>query len=232
MMLFLQSSARLSTCYSYIGIAMASALRMGLHRSLPAHFNLIERETRKRVFWLIRRVDVYVGALLGLPKTLADEDIDQDYAMEVDDEYITEDVILPMPEGKISLMAAANAHLRLTRILAKVIKYVYPIKGIKRSANARTVQSYVVSYARIKEIQEDMQEWMDQLPMQLRIGGEASSALLRFALSWLSLVTIVSDEGTSQGSATTSHILCSPSDDPVQAIPALPIETELGRSDG
>src|ERR1700753_1664479 len=88
MILFLQSSAKLSTCYSYIGVALRSALRMGLHRNFDANFSPIERETRKRVFWVIRKMDTYVGALLGLPHTMSDEDIDQDYPVEVDDEYI------------------------------------------------------------------------------------------------------------------------------------------------
>src|SRR5437762_5199435 len=94
MVLFLQSSANLSTCYSYIGVALRSSLRLGLHRSISNSFNPIERETRKRVFWIVRKMDTYVGALLGLPKTLSDDDIDQVFPLEVDDEFITRDGIL------------------------------------------------------------------------------------------------------------------------------------------
>lgn len=67
MVLFLQSSAKLSTCYSYVGIALRSALRLGLHRNVVADFNPIERELRKRIFWVVRKMDVYVSTLLGLP---------------------------------------------------------------------------------------------------------------------------------------------------------------------
>ena len=76
MIQFLQSSAKLSTCYAYIGVALRSALRMGLHRSFNLKFNPIEAETRKRIFWVTRRMDTYVGAMLGLPRFLDDEDID------------------------------------------------------------------------------------------------------------------------------------------------------------
>ena len=54
-----------------------SALRMGLHRSYAGQFNPIEAEIRKRVFWIVRKLDIYVGAMLGLPQTLSDDDIDQ-----------------------------------------------------------------------------------------------------------------------------------------------------------
>ncbi|KAI9785062.1 MAG: hypothetical protein M1816_000532 [Peltula sp. TS41687] len=178
MILFLQCSARLTTCYSYIGIALRAALRMGLHRSLSTRFTPVERETRKRVFWAIRKLDIYAGAILGLPKSLSDDDFDQEYPLEVDDEYITEDAILPMPDGKVSPMAGANAHMNLVNVLAKVIKYIYPVKGVERTIDERGAQSYRVKHARVKEIEHELQAWMDDLPAELLIGGESSPEFL------------------------------------------------------
>ncbi len=179
MIMFLQSSARLSTCYSLIGIALRSSIRMGLHRSVLVNFNPIEREVRKRVFWVIVKMDVYVSALLGLPITLHEDDVDQELPLEVNDEFITNEIILPMPDGQFSLIAATNAQVRLVRILRKIIKYIYPIKGLERTMNARSNQSYVVSHARIREIEQDLQEWMESLPMRLRPGSEVSPGLAR-----------------------------------------------------
>ncbi|KAF4637909.1 hypothetical protein G7Y89_g173 [Cudoniella acicularis] len=179
MILFLQSSANLSTCYSYIGIALRSALRMGLHRNLAGNFNPIEREVRRRLFWIIRKMDTYVSALLGFPQMLSNDDIDQELPMEVDDEYITKDGILPMPAGKTSLYSASNAHTGLMKILAKVIKYIYPLKGLEKSVQGNTNSSYVISHAKIREIEKDLAEWLDKLPMALRPGGNSEPQLLR-----------------------------------------------------
>lgn len=179
MIIFLQSSANLSTCYSYIGIALRSALRMGLHRNLGDSFNPIERETRKRVFWTIRKMDTYVSALLGFPKVLSDDDIDQDLPIEVDDENITKDGIIPMPEGKISIFAAFNAHTRLMAVLSKVIKYIYPTKRVEGSIQASSHGYYSINHARIREVESDLQEWLEKLPMSLKPGGEATSEVLR-----------------------------------------------------
>ena len=179
MILFLQSSAKLSTCYSYIGIALRSSLRMGLHRSVTINFNPIEQEIRKRIFWVVQKMDTYVGALLGLPRMLNDDDIDQECPLEVDDEYITMQTILPMPPGQISLIAATNAHTKILKVLGKVVKYIYPIKGPANNAHGRSNQSYLVSHARIREIEQDLQEWMENLPMALRPGGEAPPELIR-----------------------------------------------------
>jgi len=179
MILFLQSTANLSTCYSYIGIALRSSLRMGLHRNTAFNFNPIERETRRRVFWVIRKMDTYVSALLGFPHMLSSEDIDQEYPLEVDDEYITKEAILPMPAGKISVYAASNAHSRLMVILAKVIKYIYPVKGLEQSLQGASTGGYVISHTKIKEIEADLVQWLEKLPMALRPDAENSEDMVR-----------------------------------------------------
>jgi hypothetical protein len=177
MIQFLQSSAKLSTCYAYIGVALRSAIRMGLHRSFNVNFGPIEAETRKRIFWVIRRMDIYVGAMLGLPYALEEDDVDQDFPAEVDDEYITDSEIRKMPEGKISVMAAANAHSRIIQILSKICKYVYPTKGTKTGGKHSV--TYSVSYSKIREIEQNLQYWLDGLPMALKPGGEAPHIIIR-----------------------------------------------------
>ena len=178
MILFLQSTANLSTCYSYIGIALRSSLRMGLHRNLAFNFNPIERETRRRIFWVIRNMDTYVSALLGFPHMLSSEDIDQEYPIEIEDQYITKDGILPSPPG-ITVYSASNAHSRLMIILAKVIKYIYPVKGLEQSLQGSASGGYVISHAKIKEIEGDLVQWIEKLPMALRPDADGSEHIVR-----------------------------------------------------
>lgn len=168
MILFLQSSAKLSQCYAYVGVALRSALRMGLHRShrsFSRTFNPIEVETRKRVFWTVRKMDIYIGAMLGLPQTLSDEDIDQDLPVEVDDEYITEGDILPMPEGTTALTTAFNAHLRLVQLLTKIVRNVYPIAA--KDVQSNKDKSYTVPFSTIRDIEKDLETWKSNLPAGL-----------------------------------------------------------------
>ncbi|KAL4810328.1 fungal-specific transcription factor domain-containing protein [Aspergillus unguis] len=177
MVLFLQSSAKLSTCYSYVGIALRSALRLGLHRSVAADFNPIERELRRRIFWVIRKMDVYVSTLLGLPQMLSDDDIDQEYPLSIDGEFITENGIIPTPDGHIHAMVGANAHTRLSVIVLKIVKYIYPLKDAQLRAGSD--QRYVVSHSKIREIERDLQNWMEELPAALRPGTEVSPQIER-----------------------------------------------------
>jgi hypothetical protein len=162
MILFMQSSAKLSQCYAYVGVALRSSLRMGLHRSYSGNWDPIEAETRKRVFWVVRKMDIYVGAMLGLPQTLNDEDIDQEFPAEVDDEYITHEGIKPMPEGQVSLLTAFNAHTRLVLLLQKIIRKVYPIKV--QNQQGQTDKSYTVPFSAIRELEADLEKWKNSLP--------------------------------------------------------------------
>ena len=175
MILFMQSSSRLSTCYTHIGIVLRSSIRMGLHRSISRNFNPIEQEIRKRIFWVVRKMDIYVAALLGLPMYLSDDDFDQENPLEIDDEFITSEAILPAPPGRLSVMCAFNAHTRLVDIMAKTTRYIYPVK----SASSEDKQSYAVSHEKVREIEQDLQAWMEQLPMELRPGGEATHEIER-----------------------------------------------------
>ena len=183
MILFLQASAKLSTCYSYIGIALRACLRLGLHRNVPGDFDFIEQEQRKRIFWVLRNMDSYVGIMLGLPQMLGEDDYDQVLPQEVDDDRITAGEILPQPPGKFPLIRAANAHTRLVAILRKVTKYVYPIKMNDSSVQGKADNRYMISHSKIRELESDLQAWMDELPMDLRPSDDAPQELIRYVFS-------------------------------------------------
>lgn len=159
MIIFLQCSARLSTCYSYIGVALRSSLRAGLHRKVAHHFDPIESETRKRLFWTIRKMDIYVNAMLGLPRSISEDDFDQDLPEEIDDENITEDAYYPQSEGKISSAGIANAHTRLITILSHIMKNIYPVKAKDSSFN---------THNKVLEMEVEIRDWIAKLPVELR----------------------------------------------------------------
>ena len=76
---------------------------MGLHRNFISNFSPIERETRRQIFWIVRKLDTSVSALLGLPQILSSDDIDQELPLEVDDEYI-----MPLIYRNCSEIVTAN----------------------------------------------------------------------------------------------------------------------------
>ena len=124
------------------------------------------------------KMDVYVGALLGLPMGIGHDEMDQDLPSEVDDENITSESMSPQPEGKMSLMCACNAHTRLVFILKKTMKYVYPITQNLDSAKSGD-KGYMVSFAKVREIEKDLEQWKASLPEPLKPGSEAPPDVTR-----------------------------------------------------
>jgi hypothetical protein len=183
MILFIQSVSNLSTCYGFVGIALRSALRMGLHRNIPhAHQNAIESESRRRVFSVCRQLDIYVSALLGFPMLLNDEDIDQPLPTPVDDEYITRDGILPVRAGTTSFFEAFNAHAQLMDILSKIIKHIYPLKGIEQGVaqGGEPNTTYIISFTKVKEMEVALQQWNEQLPVDWRPNSNGPEEVVRY----------------------------------------------------
>ncbi|KAK4449686.1 fungal-specific transcription factor domain-containing protein [Podospora aff. communis PSN243] len=185
---FLQATANLSECHSFVGIALRSAFRMGLHRHLPhVRMTPIEDQHRRRLFHVIWQMDIYLSTAIGLPLVLREQDIDQPLPAEVGDEFITETAILEPPPGTYNLAQAFNAHAKLMRILAKVVQTLYPPSGVLGDA--------VFICARVKDIEKDLHSWFEQLPTVWRPGPPADDvqvtrlrALLRFAYAHVQMM--------------------------------------------
>ncbi|KAH6636526.1 fungal-specific transcription factor domain-containing protein [Chaetomium tenue] len=181
MILFLQATSNISDCYAFLGIALRSCLRMGLHRHL-SHDKItpIEDESRRRVFHVIRQMDFYVSAILGFPLLLHDEDVDQPLPTEVDDEYITKDAIRMPPPGTPSYFQAFNAHNKLMRILAKVVRNIYPLRGTTDSAKGqRADRTFMINYSRVQAIEAELQDWQSQLNEYWRPSHEGPIEVIR-----------------------------------------------------
>ena len=176
---FLQATGNLNGCHTLIGIALRSALRMGLHRYL-SHIPMspIQDETRRRVFHSIRQLDIYLCTSLGLPIMLRDGDINQPRPTEVNDEYITENGIQPPPPGTPSFLEAFNAHLELMRILADVVDHLYPPPRGTDPGLANV--TYVISCTRVREIEQALHDWQEKLAETWRPGPEENAEITRY----------------------------------------------------
>ena len=100
-----------------------------------------------------------LGAILGLPLTLNADEIDQGFPTETSDECIRKDGIHSMQLNELPAMAAANANFKLCDVITKIMRTIYPIKGFT-SIDHSTPGHYSVSYAAIRSIEGDLQEWI------------------------------------------------------------------------
>ncbi|KAL7664516.1 Zn(2)-C6 fungal-type domain-containing protein [[Candida] zeylanoides] len=176
MVLYLQCSARLSTCYSYIGIALRSALKEGLHRNLSifqkskkTKLTYIEIDTRKRLFYTIYKMDIYINSLLGLPRSIKEDEFDQEYPEELDDENITDEMLNYEEQGgRLSSAACANHHTKLMLIISHIVRDLYPIKLHKKNSEGGDKLTPEYIHEKVTEIELELKEWLDNLPSELK----------------------------------------------------------------
>jgi hypothetical protein len=157
--LFLQCSARLSTCYSYIGIALRSALRQGLHRKLETSCDNIKSECKKRLFWTIYKLEIYVNSILGLPHSIDESDIDAELPRDLDDVNIERDHIKPQQPGKLSSCGINNSHTKLILILNHIVKKLYKTSS----------PIYMISQEVFQSLENELKIWKYELPYQLQM---------------------------------------------------------------
>lgn len=194
--LFLQGTSNLTGCYAFVGIAFRSAISMGFHRRIShPRMSKIDDQVRRRVFYIIRQMDTYVSAILGFPMMNIDDAVDQLYPEEVNDEYIQDNIILQPPPGTPSFMQAFNAHTNLMDILAKIVKHVYPVKGIQETTRTGVPNTtYMISYRRILEIETELHTWLERLPDFWKPSSEREpevirvQSLLRFAYAHVQML--------------------------------------------
>lgn len=158
--MFLQCSANLGTCYSYIGIALRAAISEGLHRKGSSIGpTVIEDETKKRLFWSVYKVDLYMSCILGLPRALSEAAVNQELPCDVDDEKITRGGILAQEWGKISSCGMNNQHTKLMLVMARVHESLYPVLTWNQA-----------TYINILTLEEQLGNWFQELPYQLKPG--------------------------------------------------------------
>jgi hypothetical protein len=161
--LFLISTARLATAHTYVGLAVAASMRLGLHSQASCDgLSDLEKDLRRRVFWTIVKLDIYSGTVLGLPGM-----INLDYVDQPKPSGNARDYEDPSHGGFASLarrrmFAASAQYLEILQITSKVVRKLYP----KTDEEARRVggsQKIYVSSATILEIENDFKVWRDGL---------------------------------------------------------------------
>jgi hypothetical protein len=164
MVMFLQSSGRLSACHSYLSVAIASSMRLGVHSSTPlGQADMVREETRKRIIWELYTMETYVTAMLGLPKLLNQEYIHQDLPSEVE----VYGNVAAEPRAHLSDLdpdlVASNSHTELLLIMSKIIRDIYPVDASVQGKNGR----YQVQYKAVAGIERSLAEWHSTLPTEL-----------------------------------------------------------------
>lgn len=171
--IFTLNTTKVATSYTFLGFSLTLAVRSGLHRKSISNEDYIIQETRKRVFWTLKLFSNHVSIIGGLPPLLSDQDIDQELPLEIDDRYISRDRIQQQPEYEPCLNAASGSYKRLHMTLDKIVRKVYPRKGIDQNSTHDRLY-FNVDVDTVKSLEDDLLAWQTSLPKGYRLGRDSA----------------------------------------------------------
>lgn len=129
--LVLLTISSFNECRFLFGLTHTLVITLGLHRKTPKQYKMspLESQRRKRVFWAFYSIDGYLSVMLGQPRLLRDEDVDQEYPENIDDLVLDTATDLKQCPHHGSIEAAL-LHARLARLFAKANDILYPVEAL------------------------------------------------------------------------------------------------------
>ena len=162
--LFLMSTARVATSHTYVGLAVTSAMRLGLssYSTYPESMPELECDLRRRVFCTIVKLDVYTAQVLGLPTLTKLQELSETSLTKGVDE-VFHLASQPSPEVFSAISAASSAkHLELLLIIEKVIKRVYPRSSAAPGTDGGR-RVLLIKISEVLEAQRELKQWRETL---------------------------------------------------------------------
>lgn len=175
MVLYLLCSSRANQSWFAFGTVVQLLMCLGLHRyrSLNESASMEERVTReceKRVLWCAYTLDKYLSLILGRPRFLQEEDIDQELPAAVDDDDLGREQPDENSTPKDCIMNAPILHSLLARILSRAAKEQYAVRSISDAQQMQAIES----------LSEAIEVWHAQLPPILSGAIQPSSLIPLF----------------------------------------------------
>ncbi|KAK9243556.1 fungal-specific transcription factor domain-containing protein [Lipomyces tetrasporus] len=114
-----------ASAWHAVGAAIRISVALGFHRQSSArNLNLINQETRKRVFWAIYSLDRVLSTILGRPITLHDRDIDVAHYLDLgNDPDMTGDMSSGNPP--LSDVSIALHMVKLRQLATRILLLVH-----------------------------------------------------------------------------------------------------------
>ena len=155
MCLYLLSTFRINECRYCFSLACTISTSIGLHRKSSSNLklDLVTLESRRRTFWCAYVLDDYMSVMLGQPRMIRDDDVDQQYPRNIDDQDLlsseyTED--LPL-HGNLE---AFTAHADLAKLMGRNSDLLYPLQSLTADQ----------LFERTQAMLDALHNWRERLP--------------------------------------------------------------------
>ena len=177
----LRSFAKPGACWMVTGLALNIAIELGLHRSAKCWASTapkksaLEIEMRKRVFWSIFLIHIYVSGKLGRPMALSESDIDVELPEAVDDEAISEDGIDTSQTDRCGFRIGLEA-FKSNLIFLDMYNNLYTVR--------RSASTYLDD---VRRLERRIDLWRQQWPEELKLGSSSNIEQYRVEARYMAI---------------------------------------------
>lgn len=161
----MRSFAKPGACWMVTSMALNVAIELGLHRSAKCwastapNKTVLELEMRKRVFWSIFLIHIYVSGKLGRPMALGECDLDVELPTALNDEAISENGIDSSKTDSCGFLVGLEA-FKSNLIFLDMYNSIYTVR--------RSPSTYEDT---LQRLERRIDHWRQQWPEELKVGS-------------------------------------------------------------
>ncbi|KAE9408600.1 hypothetical protein BT96DRAFT_985479 [Gymnopus androsaceus JB14] len=175
---FMQTTSVPYSSWILIGLGIRLLQDVGAHRKKSSPPS-VSSELWKRVFWILRFLDLSQSIDMGRPRATTSDDYDVEFPLEVDDEYweLPGELAFKQPPGKPCRYSYSLHVFKLVPIMESIH---CTMVSVPRATSRRKLEPDV-SYRKQRatnEIQKALNEWLDAIPEQLKRDPQNSDVLV------------------------------------------------------
>ncbi|KAG7094859.1 hypothetical protein E1B28_005667 [Marasmius oreades] len=167
--MFIQPTTAGNLTWPLVSLGFRYAHVVGAHRNrFMERKSLAEQELWKRVFWVLIAIDAYSSAFYGRPRCTTPIDFNQEFPLEVDDEYWEHpdpDKCFKQPPGKPSTITFWVQFMKLLRVLG-IAQRSY--LGLNKRGLENHIWGIPDDEKVLTELDSLLNVWIDQVPEHLR----------------------------------------------------------------
>lgn len=168
MALFLQGTPNPQPSFFLVAAAIRLAHSIGLHkRGSGFNLNQVENEQRKRVFWIAYLLDKDICLRSGRPPAQDDDDMNVELPSESPADNVGNIPLGKDPEGR-KTMNLFRLNCTFAQIQSRVYKQLYSVKA-SRQSDGELLNT-------IGELDAQLEEWKDSIPLDFRPEHEINAA--------------------------------------------------------
>jgi len=188
MALFLQGTPNPQPSFFLVAAAIRLAHSIGLHkRGSGFSLNDVENEQRKRVFWIAYMLDKDICLRSGRPPSQDDDDMNVESPSEDPPDNVGSIPLAKEQDGKTT-MNLFRLMCMFAQIQSRVYKQLYSVKA-SRQSDGELLNT-------IGELDAQLEEWKDSIPIVSRMMGITLPDCLRHGLTLIPITFRTSDRNT------------------------------------